>query len=45
MPHTLEWSRAYTHRLALTDADPLKARAGEVAQRLARETSLGELPC
>ena len=44
MPHTLEWSRAYTHRLALTDADPLKARAGEVAQRLARETSSGELP-
>ena len=44
MPHTLEWSRAYTHRLAPADAEPLKARAGEVAQRLARETSAGELP-
>lgn len=44
MPHTLEWSRAYTHRLSPNVADSLKARAGEIAQRLARETTAGELP-
>lgn len=44
MPHLLEWSRAYSHRLSPGDAAPLAARAGEVARRLARETSAGELP-
>ena len=44
MPHLLEWSRAYTHRLSADAAAPLRARAPEVAQRLARELSAGELP-
>ena len=44
MPHLLEWSRAYTHRLDADSAAALKARAPEVAQRLQRELASGELP-
>ena len=32
MPHMLEWSRAYTHRLTAEAAAPLRARAPEIAQ-------------
>jgi len=44
MPHLLEWSRAYAHRLDADSAAALKARAPEVAQRLQRELASGELP-
>ena len=44
MPHTLEWSRAYTHRLSPSDAEHLKVKAVSLAKRLAKETSAGELP-
>ena len=44
MPHMLEWSRAYAHRLTADAAAPLKARAPEIAQRLKRELAAGELP-
>ena len=44
MPHSLEWSRAYTARLSESDAAGCEARSAELAQRLARETAAGELP-
>ena len=44
MPHSLEWSRAYTARLSEDDAATCEARSAELAQRLARETAAGELP-
>ena len=44
MPHSLEWSRAYTARLSESDAAGCEGRSAELAQRLARETAAGELP-
>lgn len=44
MPHVIEWSRAYTHRLSADAANAPRERAAALAQRLARECQQGELP-
>lgn len=44
MPHMLEWSRAYAHRLNREAAAPSQARHREIGQRLAREMAAGQLP-
>ena len=44
MPHYLEWSRAYSHRLNAADGAPLQARAAEMGARLERELAQGILP-
>lgn len=44
MPHVIEWSRAYAHRLTPDSALAFKARSGAIARRLAQECAAGELP-
>lgn len=44
MPHYIEWSRAYSHRLNAADGAPLQARAAEMGVRLERELAQGILP-
>ncbi|BAV92464.1 glucose-6-phosphate isomerase [Candidatus Desulfovibrio trichonymphae] len=44
MPHTLEWSQAYTHRLSKNNARAVAARQADLSQRLAYETAAGALP-
>ncbi len=44
MQHHLEWSRSITGRLNQASTTQFKARAGEIAARLRKETSAGELP-
>lgn len=44
MANYLEWSRAYTGRIAKTDTDALQGRAPELAQTLKTQMGAGELP-
>ena len=44
MPHSLEWSRAYTGRLTEADRAAQAARADELAARLESGIAAGEMP-
>ncbi|MDR3320173.1 MAG: glucose-6-phosphate isomerase [Desulfovibrio sp.] len=44
MSHSVEWSKAYTHRLPVNAGEPFFLRRTDISERLARELAAGELP-